>query len=806
MGRINIHSSRPHQHHHPAHSSLTHHPLHRAIPLAGDAQSAQLAPVEPSAGFLPTREKSPFRLRVAGPLRSSLRQRGLGTQLKMSSSCLPFLQNLPSHLPQQTPAFYSTNDYDYYLPTPQSSIASTTDLPLIDDTTLAHLESALQQQQVRRASSQCMNEQQEQFATTHPNIRIQSSSPLPPPVHGGRQDSAFAGPSLDGQDWQRMYGMSMGGGPVQRPLKRARSHQRTPSASTVGSNGPASPYTANTFNPRIANTDYAPNSPAHLTDQAPFSKGTSAPQQAPTGNAFWNSGYYVPSQAANSNAHWAMKGFAIDHHNTDDFPEFYASPMSSHGNNTPTTPQSGMGDGSDPKPYSQSDIRQMNGNPASLFRTESSQAYQDELYNPPTTYTSTPAVAQRRPNEFLTPHRNLITERLQTAEAARSASPQSAMSRERSPFRDGSPLAPAGDWNASHLGTAASMRQQRKQEAEQAEMEAHQPTLRREQTKTMSPQDALLDYNESEQQAPLFQDSAPIGYKQHNGGMETWQSNFAGSTFGNLTAFPSTQQPQMTPFRATSADTDFSAYNSMPLPPTTQDQGQIHGASYPAQNYAAPKMNFSDLNTNPEFPAHLTSMDSSVSDNAPPASSQDSFNRPSAPKRPTDTRANTGTYTCTYHGCSQRFDSHTNLQRHKRDYHRSQQQQHQQQRESETPGDEESASAPSASASASARSTESPAPSGNGMTSAAILARNSQAGPHKCTRINPSTNKPCNTIFSRPYDLTRHEDTIHNNRKQKVKCPMCREEKTFSRNDALTRHMRVVHPEVESFGKRGGRH
>ncbi|KAI7456057.1 hypothetical protein KC351_g19033, partial [Hortaea werneckii] len=91
----------------------------------------------------------------------------------------------------------------------------------------------------------------------------------------------------------------------------------------------------------------------------------------------------------------------------------------------------------------------------------------------------------------------------------------------------------------------------------------------------------------------------------------------------------------------------------------------------------------------------------------------------------------------------------------------------------------------------------------SGLTSAALAARNSQTGPHKCTRINPSTNKPCNTIFSRPYDLTRHEDTIHNNRKQKVRCPMCREEKTFSRNDALTRHMRVVHPEVESWGKRG---
>jgi hypothetical protein len=198
------------------------------------------------------------------------------------------------------------------------------------------------------------------------------------------------------------------------------------------------------------------------------------------------------------------------------------------------------------------------------------------------------------------------------------------------------------------------------------------------------------------------------------------------------------------------------------------------------------------MEANPEFPAHLTNMESSISDNGPQPSSQESMPVILAPQRPLDTRAATGTYTCTYHGCTQRFDSHANLQKHKRDYHRSQQ----------PNSRDNSGTTSSAEASTSPRSTESPGPSAAGMTSAAIMARNSQAGPHKCTRINPSTNKPCNTIFSRPYDLTRHEDTIHNNRKQKVRCPMCREEKTFSRNDALTRHMRVVHPEVESFGKR----
>ncbi|PHH81112.1 hypothetical protein CDD80_2097 [Ophiocordyceps camponoti-rufipedis] len=85
---------------------------------------------------------------------------------------------------------------------------------------------------------------------------------------------------------------------------------------------------------------------------------------------------------------------------------------------------------------------------------------------------------------------------------------------------------------------------------------------------------------------------------------------------------------------------------------------------------------------------------------------------------------------------------------------------------------------------------------------------NTQAGPHRCDRINPSTGKSCNTVFSRPYDLTRHEDTIHNARKQKVRCDLCAEEKTFSRADALTRHYRVCHPDVDLPGvkhkRRGG--
>ena len=32
---------------------------------------------------------------------------------------------------------------------------------------------------------------------------------------------------------------------------------------------------------------------------------------------------------------------------------------------------------------------------------------------------------------------------------------------------------------------------------------------------------------------------------------------------------------------------------------------------------------------------------------------------------------------------------------------------------------------------------------------------------------------------------------------RRKRCHQCAEEKTFSRNDALTRHMRVVHPDVD---------
>ncbi|QIW97309.1 hypothetical protein AMS68_002827 [Peltaster fructicola] len=568
-------------------------------------------------------------------------------------------------------------------------------------------------------------------------------------------------------------------------FKRQRSHQRTPSASTVASTGPASPYNNNNSNashPQIANTDFDPS-----YNQA-FSK-----DPITVADPAYLSVNYVPGQASGIFGGSDMKSFALD--NPLQFADLSPSSrqsMSTVEQDSPTTPGSASEDVDVKQVKNVPEFRTFNPH-LQLARTESA-AYQDELYNP-ANYNAAPApkVAKLQPPAFT--HRTLVNQRLETANMARSQSPTSAQ-RERSPFREGSQLAPADSWTSPSgpMSTAASRRQKLKEEREEAEYALHRPQLQREPTKTISPKDALLDYNEADQPS-LFQDSVPIGYKQHLGNDATEALTPTYLAQRNPTTFtlpPSSQTSSMAGFRASPADafpTNFNNFTQPALPTTTAAVQNPYLNNYQQVSHLTPTYPATSLDPTPDFPAHLTSMESSISE-GPPLSSQESATM--TLQRPTDTRAATGAYTCTYHGCAQRFESPTLLQKHKREFHRSQQPQR------------DGLSVDTSSESP--RSTASPAPtSGSGLTSAQILARNSQAGPHKCTRINPSTGKPCNTIFSRPYDLTRHEDTIHNGRKQKVRCPYCREEKTFSRNDALTRHMRVVHPDVENSGKRGRR-
>ncbi|KAG5662258.1 hypothetical protein KAF25_004497 [Fusarium avenaceum] len=357
--------------------------------------------------------------------------------------------------------------------------------------------------------------------------------------------------------------------------------------------------------------------------------------------------------------------------------------------------------------------------------------YADELYSPNFAITSTPPSQAQLP---VSPTNDVFSQRLHAANSQHlnaAHSPASSTSRDRSPFRTGSPLAPSPAHDFGNPGLTQSLpfnSAQRMREQSKAHQDAQfmrqQMSMKQEPEtpKTISPKDAILEFTEVEgdNNFPLFP---------------------PGSSGFDMEQFPKSMVSSQESMHDAHAQAHFNFI------PTHTANGISVPQQYPFIAHAR---------INHDTPPRLSSAGSSSNDsrNATPAT------------RPSSTTADGGTYTCTYHGCTLRFETPAQLQKHKREGH---------------------------------RQTQNLGPARDvGMTSTLL---NSQAGPHRCDRINPSTGKSCNTVFSRPYDLTRHEDTIHNARKQKVRCDLCTEEKTFSRADALTRHYRVCHPDVELPGK-----
>ncbi|RDW75120.1 hypothetical protein BP6252_06262 [Coleophoma cylindrospora] len=398
--------------------------------------------------------------------------------------------------------------------------------------------------------------------------------------------------------------------------------------------------------------------------------------------------------------------------------------------------------------------------------------YQDELYNPNFQITSAPPA--RSGQSTVSPAQNdIFNQRLRAANSQHLSSmaqtPMNVPSRERSPFRQGSPLAPAankfGVQNLQNmrLGTASGLREQQKAEndamALRQQMERQSPA--RTPPKTISPKDVDLIYHESDEDAnmPLFPKQEQQSPQQYH--PQVQQSRLQEPEMDD------TSSQQSFGSMATSRRESSGAYSTSSQNTTPHASNFNFGAplmagsirTMPQQYPFVPqaRSQTSNVSSTENFPSTLTSMESSSSEYAPESSEI---------QRPARTSADGGTYTCTYHNCTLRFDTPAKLQKHKREGHRQ------------------------------------TATLIGGSTESTEDQANSQAGPHKCERINPSTGKPCNTIFSRPYDLTRHEDTIHNARKQKIRCNLCTEEKTFSRADALTRHYRVVHPQEELPGAR----
>ncbi|KAM3550505.1 hypothetical protein MY1884_008216 [Beauveria asiatica] len=533
------------------------------------------------------------------------------------------------------------------------------------------------------------------------------------------------------------------------PKPGRRSHQRESSLSSLGSVGPASPFTQTISHPRIAISD-SPTDPfceMYNNDTNVHHAGAYHMLSKPM-DTF--SGYQHLEVATPDMAYPAALPGQMNRHRTDrsllPAPEFShlfnrshpASVASSIAGDSPSTPSMGDIDHldrrrgmRDTKPAT-SDQRSRYryaaayGNVPKLDRTLTD-VYGDELYNPSFAITSS---SPAHPANASITSNHLFSQRLSAANSQHlnaAHSPSSTASRGLSPFQATSPYAPP---QLQDFGTSFRTHQEighGSNEQHPAVITAHTDTgIEPETPKTISPRDAMIEFTgvDGESNFSLF----PEGSNGFD--FDAYSKAMAQDTGSNHVHLNSESQGNQRSYD------DISIQNRIP------------------QQY--PFVSRAQENKDNTPPPRLGSSGSTVSETRTDASGN----------RPARVGAESGTYTCTYHGCTLRFDTPAQLQKHKREGHR----------QSHNLG----------------------GPPDNSVATSIL---NSQAGPHRCDRINPSTGKPCKTIFSRPYDLTRHEDTIHNERKHKVQCDLCTVEKTFSRADALTRHYRVCHPEAELPGK-----
>lgn len=580
-----------------------------------------------------------------------------------------------------------------------------------------------------------------------------------------RSQGVEAGSNLNPHNWQSF------GNPQHQPPPAAHNHlsqsrptsrfggqlsghKRNHSGSTVTSTGPASPFTPIQTYPHIHDPEVRYPSPLldnfDLAQQNLYSKPV-ASSTTTFSDTFYQPQYQQPNYHADPNlAYQAAMRRAMMQPETD----------------PPVLPrqQTGEFDGNFGATL---DAR---GQSVPKLRRSLSNIYQDELYDPTLAQPATAPLpsTHRTPvqppsgSQSASPRgggggsNEMFTQLLAAANnghLSASDSPSDA-SRERSPFQ------PTSEYAPNRMQSAAQMRQQRKAVADAYAYAQHQARASpQEEPKTISPKDAFLDASEVDSTdysaAMMFPPMTAVSAGPMTG--PVLGSQMAASRRPMATGGVATLQRQGSSQRSSSTQ-QTPVSTSTPefrAPLVSMESTHSEGGVEGGDEYAAP-------------------LSSSSSQPSSQASSSSGQRQPL--RRPSHTTADSGTYTCTYHNCSQRFETAAKLQKHKRDVHRPVS-------PNATGDDEEKVHSPR-------------------TTAAMLAARNSQAGPHRCARINPGTGRPCNSVFSRPYDLTRHEDTIHNSRKHKVRCPFCAEEKTFSRADALTRHLRVVHPEKDVPGRR----
>ena len=631
------------------------------------------------------------------------------------------------------------------------------------------------------------------------------------------------------------------------PLAYRSTHKRVSSASSIGSTGPDSPYTQSSSYPQIVDPETQSVQSAHLESfDGSFSNVGNFPKptyQAPA--PLSNEQFFSPTfQNINPGANNAVSIMPAHNAMRQAMSQQQGSKISG-GQRTPR--QSFGGD--------VNATTEMRSHTPMLDRTMSD-IYQDELYNPNLASSSQSSQAFQTPQQsnLLSPSSAAFSDLIQAANqghiSARSASPgkhfssRSSLSsftswatshgilrcfqtpvtlttfydifrgamltlrtglvtsaaRNQSPFRPESAEYTTGGFSqsnpsspATRLSSAAQIRQQQKMESDAQAFAQHHPQPRHDfviPPKTISPKEAMLDYHETEEDVkmPLIASEKrdpQFSSANLNGGQLTRGSTGDNSNEQSFNSMATSRRQSSSNYSEPSSQQQSgSSYTFIP----SSVPGMAQQYPFVSQSRRQSSSMRSGSDQIPEFPVSLPSMESTRSDagqaenvritndaesrmRSPPSSAE------SIIQRPAHTAADSGSYTCVAQGCHARFDVASKLQKHRREAHRS----------------SPRASTPTTPLSATT--------SNNTQATANNGSRNSAPGPHKCDKVNPTSGKPCNTVFSRSYDLTRHEDTIHNNRKQKVRCHLCTEEKTFSRNDALTRHMRVVHPDVEFPGK-----
>lgn len=631
-------------------------------------------------------------------------------------------------------------------------------------------------------------------------------------------------------------------------LGQRSSHRRLPSGSSIGSAGPESPYPQTSAFPHIVGLDTPPaSSPYPEPLEIGYQGSTYAHAHTPT-----------PFISTAIQRNFLAPEFQnlIPWNSDPDVMKAAEAAMAraleEQGRAKAGRQRSGLAHQS---PYEavgeEQRVTAGPSNPVPSLDRTVSDACQDELYNPAMAI-ATPAWdgSSYAPQTYRHSQQNQqFTKILQAAnEKHLSARPVMPISREHSPFRQTSEFATerfphtasTPHSPATRLNAAGSPREQ--QEIDAAARNYHLPTMQRDTApaRTISPKESLLRHNEAEADAkmPLFPPSENLHRRENqfpstnSNSRHLFPSDVENHEFqqrydhprannrpiiSTSAAIPTPPGPEFTflppslpsiPSNASSS----SSSSSMSL----QTPKQYPFISNPRRQGSS-RRSLSDSDPDPQFPAVLSSMESTRSETDPqqltrfmsggeaphPSSSSSDVERPS------DTVAGTGSYQCPIASCAQRFDTSAKLQKHRREAHRADPSQRSpatptvpSSSTSEMPGHGRggSTTTPTATHTTSAAATTATTTSSSSTTTTTAN-RNNHAGPHKCTRPNPNSNKPCNTVFSRSYDLTRHEETVHNRSKVKIQCALCTVEKTFSRGDALSRHVRVMHPGVDYPGK-----